>query len=172
MGLYVSGSVYKWFHMQKLLLTLTSIFILGVVLRLSIGHFSADRIAIGLLKSEDKSAILSGCDNLNNCTASTASTKKNYIKPIEYQKSNNDVIKRIAAVISVQKGTMIRTQDTHYLHATYKTALLGYMDDLELLLDNSSGILHIRSASRIGRSDFGVNRKRIEALRALLQGKI
>jgi len=58
------------------------------------------------------------------------------------------------------------------LHATYKTPLVGYTDDLELLLDEDSGVLHIRSASRIGRSDLGANRKRIEALRLLLKGKI
>ncbi len=158
--------------MQKSFIILISIFILGVVLRLSIGYFSADRIATGLIKSEGISPSLSGCDNLDNCTASTASTEKNYTDPIAYKKTSNDVIERIAAVVSEQKGAMIKTQDANYLHATYKTALLGYTDDLELLLDDNSGVLHIRSASRIGRSDLGANRKRIEALRTLLQGKI
>jgi len=158
--------------MLKVLIILVSIFVLTVVVRLSIGYFSADRIATGLVKSEGANHTLSGCDNLNNCTASTASTGKNHIEPIAYQQSNDKVIEQAAAAISAQKGAMIKTQDANYLHATYKTALLGYIDDLELLLDNSSGVLHIRSASRIGRSDFGANRKRIEALRSLLKGKI
>jgi len=158
--------------MQKLVIILVSIFVLCVMLRLSIGYFSAKRIATGLVKSEDANPTLSGCDNLLNCTSSTASTKKNYIEPIAYQGSRDEVIAQIATLISGLKGTTIKTQNANYLHATYKTALMGYTDDLELLLDSSSGVLHIRSASRIGRSDLGANRKRIEALRTLLQGKI
>ncbi len=158
--------------MQKFLLILISLIVLGVVVRLSIDFFSKDRIATGLITSEDASPVLSGCDNLLNCTSSTASTKKNRIEPIEYQGSSSEVIEKIAPLISEKRGTMIETQNAHYLHATYKTALMGYTDDLELLLDNNDGVLHIRSASRIGRSDLGANRKRIEALRVLLKGKI
>jgi len=158
--------------MQKLLVILISLFVLCVVLRLSIGFFSKDRIATGLITSESASPTLSGCDNLLNCTASTASTKKNHVEPIAFQGKSTDVIALMAGLISEQKGTMIKTQNSHYLHATYKTVLMGYTDDLELLLDRSSNVLHIRSASRIGRSDFGANRKRIEALRTFVQGKI
>jgi len=158
--------------MQKLLILLISLFVLCVVVRLSIDFFSKDRIATGLITSEGASPTLSGCDNLLNCTASTASTKKNLVEPIAYQGTSSEVIAKIAALISEQKGATIKTQNAHYLHATYKTALMGYTDDLELLLENNSDVLHIRSASRIGRSDLGANRKRIEALRTLLQGKI
>ncbi|MEA3193429.1 MAG: hypothetical protein QOD26_1762, partial [Betaproteobacteria bacterium] len=63
--------------------------------------------------------------------------------------------------------TVIR-EDGNYLYAEYKSALLGYVDDVELLLDEKAALVHVRSASRLGRSDFGVNRKRIEELRRLI----
>jgi len=137
--------------MQKLVIILVSIFVLCVMLRLSIGYFSAKRIATGLVKSEDANPTLSGCDNLLNCTSSTASTKKNYIEPIAYQGSRDEVIAQIATLISGLKGTTIKTQNANYLHATYKTALMGYTDDLELLLDSESDAATwgpIESASR------------------------
>jgi uncharacterized protein (DUF1499 family) len=59
-------------------------------------------------------------------------------------------------------------EDGNYLYAEYKSALLGYVDDVELLLDEKAALVHVRSASRLGRSDFGVNRKRIEELRRLI----
>lgn len=158
--------------MQKLAIILISAFILCVLLRLSIGFFSASRIATGLNVSDEANPTLEGCDNLLNCTSSTASTRKNQVEPIAYQGASAEVIAKIASVISAQKGASIQTQNATYLHATFKTPLMGYTDDLELLLDESSGVLNIRSASRIGRSDLGANRKRIAALRAMLQGKI
>jgi len=158
--------------MQKLIIFLITIFVLCVVVRFSIGLFSASRIATGLITSEGNYPQLSGCDNLLNCTSSTATTKRNHIEPFAYTSEPGDVIAKVASIITSQKGTSIQTQNANYLHATYKTRLMGYTDDLEILLEENNDHLHIRSASRIGRSDLGANRKRIEALRALLQGKI
>jgi uncharacterized protein (DUF1499 family) len=55
-----------------------------------------------------------------------------------------------------------------YLHAECRSALLGFVDDLELHLRPSEGVIAVRSASRLGYSDFGVNRRRVEVLRASL----
>lgn len=160
------------YPMHKLIIFLITVFVLCVILRLSVGYFSTNRIATGLITSAGATPTLSGCDNLLNCTSSTANTNKNLIEPIAYQGASTEVIAKIATLISKQKGTKVKTQNANYLHATYKTLLVGYTDDLELLVDQNSGVLNIRSASRIGRSDLGANRKRIEALRVLLDGKI
>ena len=71
------------------------------------------------------------------------------------------------AVESMTRASVIR-EEGNYLYAEYKSALMGYVDDVELLLDEKARLVHVRSASRLGRSDFGVNRKRIEELRALI----
>ena len=47
---------------------------------------------------------------------------------------------------------------------------MRFVDDVELYYDEKAGLIHVRSASRLGRRDFGVNRKRVEALRSHIQG--
>jgi len=155
--------------MQKFLLVLAVLVIIGIVARIAIGFFSANLVATGLVTTDSNTAALSGCDNLQNCTASTATTKRNKIAPLDYSVAASEVIEKFSRLIASQPGTQIVGQEANYLHATFKTTLLGYTDDLELLLDESTGILNVRSASRIGKSDLGANRKRIEALRAMAQ---
>ncbi len=64
--------------------------------------------------------------------------------------------------------TRIVTESPEYLHAECRSSVFGFVDDLELQLRPSDGIIAVRSASRLGHSDFGVNRKRIETLRNAL----
>lgn len=154
--------------MQKLLIIIVSLVVLAVVARFAIGFFSADKVATGLGPDDANNPKLASCDGLQNCASSTSTAQGNYVEPFEYTGGANDVIARMSSVISSQAGTQIITQQENYLHATYKTKLLGYTDDLELLLDESTGILNVRSASRIGKSDLGANRKRIEELRSLI----
>lgn len=73
------------------------------------------------------------------------------------------------AVESMERSTVIKAE-RDYLYAEYRTKLLRYVDDVELYYDEKRGVVHVRSASRLGRRDFGVNRKRIEALRRVIAG--
>jgi uncharacterized protein (DUF1499 family) len=72
-----------------------------------------------------------------------------------------------AAVLSLPR-TQIVAESANYLHAECSSAVFGFVDDLELHLRPKSGLIAVRSASRLGYRDFGVNRKRIEKLRAVL----
>lgn len=65
--------------------------------------------------------------------------------------------------------TTIVTQTERYLHAECRSAVFGFIDDLELYMRPDGNIIDIRSASRLGEYDFGVNRNRVETLRKLLQ---
>lgn len=71
------------------------------------------------------------------------------------------------AVRDLERTTIVTLRDD-YLHAEVSSALMGFIDDLECLLDAASGKIHVRSASRVGYSDLGVNRKRVAALRDAL----
>jgi uncharacterized protein (DUF1499 family) len=106
------------------------------------------------------------CKPTPNCVSSQAdpADSEHYIAPIVYR-GTMDALRR--AVESMQRATVIK-EEGNYLYAEYKSALMGYVDDVELLLDESARLVHVRSASRLGRSDFGVNRKRIEELRTLI----
>lgn len=72
-----------------------------------------------------------------------------------------------AARASVEElGGTVRTDDAGYLWATFTSRIFRFVDDLELRLDADESAIHVRSASRVGHSDLGVNGKRVEALRA------
>lgn len=106
------------------------------------------------------------CKPTPNCVSSQAdpADKEHYIAPIVYR-GTMDALHR--AVQSMERATVIK-EEGDYLYAEYKSALMGFVDDVELLLDEKAQLVHVRSASRLGRSDFGVNRKRIEELRTLI----
>lgn len=76
---------------------------------------------------------------------------------------------RLVEILRGTPGVTIIDARPDYIRAECRTALLKYTDDLELWLDPAAGVVQVRSASRLGRKDFGVNRKRVEALRQRLQ---
>jgi uncharacterized protein (DUF1499 family) len=67
--------------------------------------------------------------------------------------------------------TRLIAQGPRYLHAECRSAVFRFVDDLQLQLREQEGIVAVRSASRLGHSDFGVNRKRVESLRAALESR-
>ena len=116
-----------------------------------------------------KEGRLAPCKRSPNCVSSQAepADREHYIAPIAFRGSMDDLRK---AVESMARSTVI-TAERNYLYAEYRTALLRYVDDLELFYDEAAGLVHVRSASRLGRRDFGVNRKRVEALRSLISAR-
>ncbi|HEY9647011.1 MAG TPA: DUF1499 domain-containing protein, partial [Chroococcidiopsis sp.] len=65
--------------------------------------------------------------------------------------------------------TKIITATSDYLYAEFSSKLMGFVDDVEFYLSPADGVIHVRSASRLGQSDLGVNRKRIEDIRAAFE---
>ena len=107
------------------------------------------------------------CKRSPNCVSSQAdpADREHYIAPIPFRGSMAHLRR---AVESMERSTVISATG-NYLYAEYRTRLLRYVDDLELFYDERAGVVHVRSASRLGRRDFGVNRKRVEALRSIVQ---
>jgi uncharacterized protein (DUF1499 family) len=106
-----------------------------------------------------------------NCVSSQADPADpvHYIAPIPFRGSAADAMAAAReAVASMERASIVR-EAPGYLYAEFRSRLLGYVDDVELHFDERAGVFHVRSASRLGRRDFGVNRKRVEALRAKLQ---
>jgi len=90
------------------------------------------------------------------------------IAPIPVQGDALAFFARVVKVVSAQKGARIIQQTPSYVYAEFTSPLMGYVDDVEFALDADRGLVHLRSASRLGYSDLGANRKRIEAIRAQL----
>jgi uncharacterized protein (DUF1499 family) len=74
-------------------------------------------------------------------------------------------MQRIASALQALPRTIVINQTSDYIYAQSSTALMQYTDDVEFWRDSAAGVVHVRSASRIGRKDFGVNRERVEQIR-------
>ena len=75
---------------------------------------------------------------------------------------------RIQAIVQATPGATVVKAESGYLYATFSTRLLKYTDDVEFCFDAAHGVVQVRSASRLGRKDFGVNRARVESIRTQL----
>lgn len=114
---------------------------------------------------------LAACPDKPNCVSSRARGTKQAVAPMCLKEGSVGGWALIREVVSgLPRCTIVKVTD-RYLHATCKSRLFGFTDDLEMCLDPVTGIVDIRSAARSGYSDFGVNRKRVEGLRNLLKGK-
>ncbi|MCY7314205.1 MAG: DUF1499 domain-containing protein [Rubrivivax sp.] len=78
---------------------------------------------------------------------------------------------RVEAIVRALPRAQIVKREADYLQATVTTQLMKYTDDLEFWLDRGQGVVHVGSASRLGRKDLGVNRARVEAIRQQLAGR-
>ena len=106
-----------------------------------------------------------------NCVSSQAdqSDAERYIAPIRFKGSAVEAMAAVRkAVEGMERATVVR-HEGNYLYAEFKSKLMGYVDDVEFTHDDKAGVIHVRSASRLGRKDFGVNRARVEALRAKIE---
>lgn len=115
---------------------------------------------------------LQPCPSSPNCVSTQANpTDKHYLSPLAVA-GEASVISRVAAVLSALPRTKIVEQTDTYLHAEVRSRVFGFVDDVEFAYDAAAGLLHFRSASRVGRSDLGVNRKRMKDLSARLEAAL
>ncbi|MDQ3272230.1 MAG: DUF1499 domain-containing protein [Pseudomonadota bacterium] len=87
------------------------------------------------------------------------------IAPLAYSGDAQAAMRRLGTVLETTPDCVLVTREPGYLYAQCSTPRLKFTDDLEFALDAAAGVIHLRSASRLGRKDFGVNRARMEALR-------
>lgn len=88
------------------------------------------------------------------------------VQPLRYTGDPAAALERLRDAVGAMDGVRIVTSHPGYLHATFTTRWLKFVDDAEFLVDPAASVIHVRSASRLGRRDFGVNRARVEAIRA------
>lgn len=99
-----------------------------------------------------------------NGVSSQSANAAHFIEPLRSTKSTAENLARLKEVLRRQpRATLIKETD-RYLHVEFRSALFRFVDDVEFLIEGQ--VIHVRSASRVGKSDLGVNRKRIESLRA------
>lgn len=111
---------------------------------------------------------LAPCPTSPNCVSSQSLDTLHKIEPLTYSSSPEKALADLKQVIQSLPRTQIITESADYLYAEFKSALMGFVDDVEFYLDRNANVIHVRSASRLGQSDLGVNRKRVETIRAKL----
>ena len=111
---------------------------------------------------------LTNCPDRPNCVSSEQyQDAVHYLQPLTLvSAASPDPLTLVKAVI-VDMGGVIQQQQDDYIAAAFSSPVFGFVDDVEIRVDAGEGLLHIRSASRVGYGDAGVNRKRVEQLRKL-----
>lgn len=114
------------------------------------------------------------CPITPNCVSSTAppQDKVHYIAPLQFkgsrEKAQQRLLAAVAAMGDAHQLTLIKMLE-HYWYFEFRTPVLKFCDDVEFYFPPRQNVIHMRSASRIGYSDWGTNRKRLEAIRAAFE---
>ena len=107
-----------------------------------------------------------------NAVSSQADDEAHRIEPLRYSGDGREAFARLRDLVASWPGAAIVSEADGYLHAEFTTRWLRFVDDVEFLLDPAAGVIHVRSASRLGYSDLGTNRRRIEAIRERFSGTV
>lgn len=113
-----------------------------------------------------KDGRLAPCPSTPNCVLSQSTDKEHTVAPLFYSSSLPEAKADLKKIILQIKRTAIITEAENYLYVEFTSALWRFVDDVEFYFDDASKTIQVRSASRLGKSDLGVNRKRIEMIRA------
>jgi uncharacterized protein (DUF1499 family) len=105
------------------------------------------------------------CPSSPNCVSTFAMDDAHKIEPLSFTDSPDAAMGRLKTVLLLKPRVKIVTATDTYLHVEFTTWLMRYLDDVEFLLDAEKKQIHFRSASRLGYSDLGANRRRMEAIR-------
>jgi len=146
----------------SIIILLLIILVVPVIYLFYLGKKSEAGAAPGLIENQ-----LTRCPGTPNCVCSEYSEDvEHFIEPV--QVSDGLTAKSIAKVVEQLGGQVNSLTDT-YVSAIFVSSWFGFVDDVEFRLDQQTGIMHIRSASREGKSDLGVNRQRVENIKKSLQ---
>jgi len=108
------------------------------------------------------------CPHKPSCASSKAGDK-HAIAPFQLKKSEPFNHQRFIVALTQLDGSMSITQDENYIHAGVSSRVFRFVDDLDLIIGIEQQLIHVRSASRTGYYNFGVNRRRVEKHRSLLK---
>ena len=108
---------------------------------------------------------LSPCPSSPNCVSSQSDEERHKIEPIRFTSTSAEAMEKFKRIIRRMKRATAVRETSDYIYVEFRT-FLGFVDDAEFHLDEKQKVIHLRSASRVGYWDLGINRKRIESIRA------
>jgi len=114
---------------------------------------------------------LTDCPSKPNCVSSQAADEDHAVAPLRYQGEKVAAFKRLKKIMELSERSTIVAESENYLHIECKSAIMGFVDDVEFYFPKEK-VIHVRSASRLGYFDLGVNRKRVEQIRKLFAAEL
>lgn len=109
--------------------------------------------------------MLAPCPSSPNCVSTMAQEEKQWIAPISYQGERSQVLLKLKNIVSTIDRVKLVEETEDYLHYEFRSRIFRFVDDVEFFFPPEEKVIHMRSASRVGYSDFGVNRKRLVNIR-------
>ena len=130
----------------------------AVLFFLSMTSSSPDNLGVN-------SGRLAPCPDSPNCVSTQANNPEQQMAPIAFNCPPDEMLKRIKQTIdsNYPRAKLISELD-HYLHFEFRSLIFRFVDDVEFLVDDKTSVVHFRSASRVGHSDLGANRKRMKQI--------
>ena len=104
------------------------------------------------------------CPDSPNCVSSVSDDPDKYMAPLPCEGGGAKAIQTILSIIKSMPRSRIVIEGGDYIHAEFRSRIFRFVDDVEFLFDEKEKVIHFRSASRIGYSDFGVNRRRMQKI--------
>ncbi|MGA7932036.1 MAG: DUF1499 domain-containing protein [Kovacikia sp.] len=112
---------------------------------------------------------LAPCPGTPNCVCSHDREGQSAIAPLTYSSTQTEAKSALKQIIQSQERTTLITETDNYLYVEFASNLMGFVDDVEFFFEPAVNLIQVRSASRLGKSDLGVNRKRVELIREKLR---
>ncbi len=109
------------------------------------------------------------CPKTPNCVSSIDTSRGHFIQPLEFSGSAKDALYKLLQILNQFKGARVVTFEDNFIEAEFISSVFRFVDDVQFYLDDRKKIIHVKSASRVGFSDLGVNRRRIEKIRNQLE---
>ena len=154
---------------MKAIIIIFFIFIVSILITfIALAQASKSEKAPGLIKG-----LLLKCPEKPNCVCSEyKDDKDHFIEPVSLDGKRSADIKEIFKKIIIEEGGEVKSESENYLWTVFTSSIFKFKDDLEIRVDPDHKLIHLRSASRSGYSDFGVNRKRVEQIKSLFYKRL
>ena len=146
-----------------MLAVLLGLFVVMLAVRSAMAKRPAD---LGLVEGR-----LRPCPASPNCVCSQDADEAHKIEPLVFAGPPEEAMAKLKAAIEKMSRARVVTAEGNYLHAEFTSLIFRFVDDVEFSLDPENKQIHVRSASRTGYSDLGVNRRRVESIRETFGGK-
>jgi uncharacterized protein (DUF1499 family) len=104
--------------------------------------------------------------------SSQSTDPRHAVQPLAYDIPASKAHQKLLKILKNMPRTKVVREKANYIHAECRTRFLRFVDDLEFLFDDNDDVIHVRSASRVGYSDLGVNRKRVEQFRQEFEAEL